>query len=324
MKRKYIPVGIVLWGIVTGFHRWGQIRMGNQQLHPDAAEVWYPVAKSVLSGTPLYTGAAVDNKPPLWEIVNLLVASTGHYVPVFQILIGLVNGVTAVLLYRYLRDEWSFHTGLVGAFLFFAFVFVINGTVVNVRSLTSMAVLGAFIVEQPFWTGLLLGTSGMISQFAIFALPGLAIYQYNDAESWTDLFLFGIGLVLVPVFSFLAVLAIWGKDSFLNAIFWSVGSASQYTAGISHAGQAQPSLLHNQVFYVGYLFNVSVKSAALLIPAAFLVAQYRRDGRIQWIVVLLLSMSLPLLIRSFPAYWMYPLPWLSMLSAIWYTRGHVK
>jgi len=85
-------------GLFGGLRRLARRSTGAVSLHPDVRLVWYELAHAVASGTPLYTGVAVDNKPPLFELLNVGAYLTGEYVLTLVLLVGLANGLGAVFL----------------------------------------------------------------------------------------------------------------------------------------------------------------------------------------------------------------------------------
>ncbi|MFB6186171.1 MAG: hypothetical protein ABEI86_04795, partial [Halobacteriaceae archaeon] len=61
--------------------RYAQVAVvGRAAMSNDVTERWLVVVQAVLhDGVPLYVPPAVDNKPPLFQYLNLLAGASGNY-----------------------------------------------------------------------------------------------------------------------------------------------------------------------------------------------------------------------------------------------------
>lgn len=130
-------------GLFGALRRLSRLAAGAADLHPDVRLVWYDLAREVAAGMPLYTGAAVDHKPPVFELLNVGAYLTGEYVLALLLVVGLANGAAAVLLWRVLAARGHPRVGALGALLFLLVLPLVDGTVGNVRSLAVAGLLFA-------------------------------------------------------------------------------------------------------------------------------------------------------------------------------------
>ncbi|WP_227377285.1 hypothetical protein [Haladaptatus halobius] len=99
-NRRLVDLALLGIGCSEALVRYLRILTAQTSPHPDMTTMWRPVAEAVLAGAPPYLTAPVDNKPPLFEYLNLAVAATNRYLVVFLLLVGLANGAVAYLLWR--------------------------------------------------------------------------------------------------------------------------------------------------------------------------------------------------------------------------------
>ena len=77
--------------VLQSLIKYVRYRSGNVALISDVTNIWKPLAFEVLSGTKLYAGletATWDNKPPLFEFLNIVIGMTGSYELVFWYVSG--------------------------------------------------------------------------------------------------------------------------------------------------------------------------------------------------------------------------------------------
>ncbi len=321
--------GFLLLGILETLNRYFRILSGERQPHIDVRCCWRPLANAVLAGQPIYIRPVVDNKPPLFELLNVAIASTGQYLFVFFVLIGVANAACAVLLWRICADRGATRVGLMAGLLFLTSVPATGGTVINVRSFAIAGILLALWVEHPLARGALVAGAGLFSQHAVFAIPVLAYdrLRYLDRDSglrWVARF--AGGGVAVVVASFALVDVIWGVQSLHGALYWSFGAAEKYTTN-----PVVPSVIGDTHRWMEALYRGIIKHLFLIVPATIVVrlaATERGANRVirstsaplVTATFLALSMSVPLLVRAYRAYWLYPLPFLALLASIGYQQ----
>lgn len=314
-------------GVAETAIRYLRVDIGQQTPHVDVRCCWRPLAEAVLAGTPIYIRPAIDNKPPLFEFLNIAVAATGEYLLVFYLVIGLVNGLAAVLLWRVCVQRGAPRIGLIAGLLFIATVPIVGGTVINVRSFAVAGILLSLAVSNPVGRGVAVGAACLFSQHAVFAIPILAYDRLrtldrDHAVRW--FVMFALGGISIVVATFGSVYVIWGAPSLFGAVKWSFLKAAQYTTN-----PVVPSLFGDTWEWGVALYLMMSKLFHLLIPAtliaSFTLTDWRRrfaalttNGLALMATLLALSLSVPLLIRAYRAYWLYPLPFLSLLASIGY------
>ncbi|MFH5797482.1 hypothetical protein [Haladaptatus sp. CMAA 1911] len=333
----FIVPGFLLVGILETLNRYFRILSGLQQPHVDVRCCWRPLANAVLAGKPMYVRPAVDNKPPLFELLNVAVAATGRYLLVFFVLIGIVNAFSAILLWRICAERNAPRVGLMAGLLFLTSVPATGGTVINVRSFAIAGILLALWFDHPLARGVTIAVAGLFSQHAVFAIPvlaydGLRYLERDDWVEWLATFVAG-GLGVVAV-SFGFVYLAWGPASFQGALYWSFGAAKKYTTN-----PVVPSLIGDTSRWLAALYRSTIKHLFLLVPAAAVVYQLLTERGSKRILrstnapvvtatLLAFSMTIPLFVRAYRAYWLYPLPFLALLASIGYqqlfTLGRVE
>lgn len=165
-------------GLFGGLRRLARLSTGTIRLYPDVRLVWYDFARAGASGTPVYTGAAVDSNPPLFQLLNVGASLTGEYVLTLVLLVGLVNGLTAVCLWQAAAVRGHSQTGALGALLFLLVLPLVDGTVFNVRSLAVAAILFAFATRPSVTRGAGVACAVCCSQHAVFVFPVVACDGY--------------------------------------------------------------------------------------------------------------------------------------------------
>lgn len=316
-----VPVAVLLVsiGVFEALVRFLRITIGSVSPHPDVTTTWRPVAIAALSGTPLYLGDAADNKPPLFEYLNLAVGLTDNYLLVFLVLVGLVNSAIAYLLWRTHAERGYHTTGITVGVVFLLAVPLVRGHAINVRTFMLAGVLLAVRFRSAVTAGIAIAGAGLMSQYAVVALPGVAIDRFRRLPrarwgNWLSRFTLvaGIGVSLC----YLSVYLVWGEPSLLASFRWSVKSAERYVF------EWTPSLWRGTTTWVRLHFSTLRRLSVLLVLGAVGAVSTVRgsalDGRRRTLneraIFFLGLLSLPLFVRPFRTYWMYPLPWLATLS----------
>lgn len=306
-------------GLFGGLHHLARLSTGAVSLHPDVRLVWYDLASVVANGTPLYTGAAVDNKPPLFELLNVGAYLTGEYVLTLVLLVGLANGLAAVFLWRTVSVRGYPRTGALAALLFLLTLPLVDGTVINVRSLAVAGLLFALATRSPAAGGVGVAVAVLCSQHAVFVCPVVAYDGYVRAgrsRQWLVRFA-GAGL-LVTTLAYGSVLVTWGWESLVGAVGATVGTAAPYLLSYG------PSVFVSTGTWGRHTLRMHLQLWVVLALALWglgrvLVAVRGRPWT-AWeaphlLVALLVTSSLPLVVRPFVTYWLYPLPAIAVLGA---------
>lgn len=316
-RPPFVIIGLFVLALSQSVEQLGRALIGRNDLWSDAANVWLPLAEHVASGNALYVGAAVDNKPPFWQYLNLAVFETGHYVAVFYLLVGLANALAAWLLYRWVSGFARRETAAVAALLFVAALPLLNGTIINVRSFALVFLLMAVQIRRASVQGALIAVAGLFSQYAVFGIPALLWYRHTIGRLNARQFVAfcGAGLLTVVV-SFLPLLW-WGVPSVVGGVEWS------FFAAESH-------LLENDVLnpwlapmdWAAKLAQVAEQMLYLLVPAALYTVRVM-TGRVQErsaidivLVGFVALYALSFGVKSLRYYWLLLLPFLAALAAL--------
>lgn len=322
---NFVVPTFVFLGLLQTMNRYLRISMGVQRPHTDVRCCWRPFAEGVLAGNPIYVRPVVDNKPPLFELLNVAVAATGRYLFVFLLLVGLANAAIGILVWRVGAQRSHSRAGLLAGVLFLASVPITGGMVVNVRSFAIAGILLSLTLSHPVARGVAVAAAGLFSQHAVFAIPAVAYDRIREFDRrrqlrWLGLYaLSGVGLVAA---SFAFVYAVWGWESLQGGLFWTFLVAGRYATN-----PTVPSLIGDtQGWFLQHYF-FSLRHLTVLIPAVIVgyVAATEADpkrfvrstnGLVLTAGLLALSMSVPLFVRAYRAYWLYPMPFLALLAAL--------
>jgi hypothetical protein len=304
-------------GLFIGVARLLRLEAGRASVHPDVRLVWRPLARAVAGGTALYTPGATDNKPPLFELLNLLAYLTDHYLVVLTLAVGLANGVAATCLWRACAVRGRVRIGGLGALLFLWTLPLVNGAAINVRSFTVALLLFGLVSRHPLVRGFAVGCALCVSQHAAFVVPVVAYDGYRCAGrslAWVGRFLGALAGAVLAAFG--TVLAVWGGASLAGAVHATVGSAGPYLLAYG------PSVWISTATWTLITLRMHLR---LWVVLAFAVwggwLTWRRATRASgWgpahlLLSLLVALSLPLVVRPFVTYWLYPLPVASVLAA---------
>ncbi len=321
LGKRVVTLGFLATSSMSALVRYLRIRLGSAAPHHDVQTTWRPISETVAAGTPLYTGEAIDNKPPLFEYLNLVVAVTDRYLLVFLLLVAVANAAIAVALWRFHARKERHLCGLLAGIFFLATVPLVHAHAINVRSFSLVAVLGAFAFSGPIKSGSALAVAGLFSQYSYLAIPVILHDHISEEENRHQIRLSGrfIGALVCGVgVGYASVSFIWGWQSLTGALYWSLGFARTYVFVWG------PSLWTNPGTWLAMHMSVAVWLTPLLALAsvgALTVARKARSSSNTRLwgsreLSLCLVFAIPLLIRSLPTYWLYPLPWLASLGAL--------
>lgn len=334
-RHRLVPVlfssFLLLLAVAEAVIRYLRIQIGTAELHPDVTINWYPLAEAVLSGTSLYVQGATDNKPPLFEFLNLIVALTGNYVAVFLLLVGLTNGLVAILLWRLFARSHHSTVGAFAACIFIMTVPLVKGHNINVRSFAILGILLAFTYNRAILRGGSVAGAALFSQYAFIIAPvvvldGIRSISRQQISQW--IFWFSVSVLGVGISSFSLVYFLWGWESLVGSLYWSIGVAERYFTVYG------PSLWVTTETWATYTLQNVTRLLPILLAATLGIIftlhtfnqyrnnetpsqKYQRQTQIQMRALgLTVLFGIFLFIRPLPTYWMYPLPWIAALAAV--------
>lgn len=310
------------------FLRMVRLALTPDRVFDDAFKRWIPIANEVFTGTPLYTADAIDNKPPLFQYLNLAVGATDVWFLWFAV-IGAANGLAAYLLYRWVaadRDRGGAE-GVVAALLFVAALPVVWGTYINARSPALPLVLLAVRSRRGWVSGASIAAAGLFTQYAALGIIPLVYRRMRgavrDRQAWRWLGAFVAAGLGTAALAYGSLFVVWGPASFVEGIQQTLTTA----VGELQHQQARNALVSPAGWIRGLAMRVRTLSY-LLLPAGFalgcrtlrLIAPRPRTGDTLpkgdgvlgvFAVVYLLALG----IKSLGYYWLLALPFLAALAA---------
>lgn len=193
-----------------------------------------------------------------------------------------------------------------------------DGTVVNVRSLAVAALLFALATCSSLTRGAGVACAVLCSQHAVFVLPVVAYDGYVRAgrsRPWLARFV-ATG-TLVTTLAYGTVLAVWGWPSLVGSVRVTVGTTAPYLLSYG------PSVFVSTGTWWRYTLRMHLQLWVVLALAVWGLGRVLlavrgypdRWGTPHLLVALLVSSSLPLVVRPFVTYWVYPLPAIAVLAA---------
>lgn len=320
-------VGIAtLWQAI----RYVRVTSGSSQMAVDAMIRWQPLAAAVLSGTPLYTGRATDNKPPLWQFQQVFAEWTGQYFTVNIVIIGLSNIAVALLIWHVLRTRTDSSVGGFFPALLYLFAVPMLATAIGNKNTAVLFVLMAVFLSPPLVAGVAFGIGGLFAQQAVLATPVIAwfIVRRHSEHRFRALAEFVAGGAATVLVAYGLVAILWGPQSAIRGFELASGLAGP------HAGEK-----------TYFLSGFGSDQALLVDPSGWLTAMYATVHNVYFLVVPALVgawwvlrqrlatggssvefrflavgalLSLSLLIRGFRNYWVLFLPSLGVMAAVGY------
>jgi len=290
----------------------------------NVVEVWHPFAKEVLAGGQLYL-AHWDNKPPLFQFVNLFAEFTGSYYLTFYGLLGLVNGLGVLLLWKVVEKYTTSGIGLIAAFLWLSMLPTVS-TQIDPRQFALLFILTSLTVDSPFLAGLSIATGGLFSQFTAFAIPGVLLirlgtsHDFDDAtSSLNHIAVFGIGAGLMVLSTYLSVALLWSTEAMITAIEYTIFDSGSYVDQYNERGL---SLFGDPIAWVYKEYRLLSErylemGGFLIGTLAILQGGARIDRTVGYgFVGIAIGLLLQTIVRTAPIYGVLWIPFTLVLAAI--------
>jgi hypothetical protein len=290
-----------LWSI----QRFVTIRFGDATVVHDG-QVWINVAQSALAGGELYL-VVPDNKPPLWQFINIFAEWSGQYALLMLTLVGIGNATLVFLAGYHFQREGRYSVAIVAA-LGCLLLLVPLVPFTNNKSLATMCLLLITITTSPLRGGLALGGALSIAQQTVFGVPAVLWFQYQRAN-WGLSEFSRMVAIAGGVFAsgYLIVAAIWGLDSLVAAISQTILVSTDYGAAASQF-QTTGGAFGETLVWWGRLIQRPLNNQVLFAVAgigAVSVALSWKDRSFidQFWLVYLVTLSTVLLLRAYRHYW---------------------
>lgn len=315
-KQGILALYLIVSGVQMAAYYVGKVVVQGD-LYFDAEAFWLPIARRLANGEILYV-TVHDNKPPLFYYLNQLVYASGYYAELFYAVIALANAAVAYLLFRWLERHGQFSAGVIAGGLYLAAMPLVNGTFINVRSLSMVFVMLAVLTTRPGHRGVYLAAGTLISQYTVFAIPVLlwdGLARTDRGWRWGGVYI--VAGLLTAAFLYLPLFLAWGEPAVVGGVREAFLSSGDYIVG--HADQYNP-YLHP----FSWLENLAMKALELgfvLVPAAAAVAASYVgvvERRQPFALAALLggSFLVTLGIRSLFYYWIPVVAFCSVVAAI--------
>jgi hypothetical protein len=270
------------------------------------ATVWREFAQSVLSGGEIYV-AYPDNKPPLWQLLNVFAEWTGEYSLVMLSLVGVGNALVVMVLFYLFYCEGKYTAAVIAA-AGCLLIIVPYVPWTNNKSLATALLLLATLSGSAVRGGALLGLSVSIAQQTLLGLPAVVWYQYRrgawsgrDTLHWciTGVMVFAAGYTLVGI--------VWGWASVVAAVDQTIFAVVGYGTGTSQFETTGGAFGETLVWWRRLTKRALKRKFILLLAGvgvASVVTNWKRRSLIeQFWTVYLISFAPIFLLRAYRHYW---------------------
>lgn len=336
MDRRDIPTGAGLTTIV-GLQTLGrflviEVISEDATWSWDLRNVWRPIARDVAGGTPLYVYPAVDNKPPLWELLNAALLSV---VPEggFVFAVGVGNLLLVGATYLLAKRRYGYWLGLFTALLLVTFLTRINGLRYQPHNFAAGLLVVGLLVSRSDVAGASFGAATMFTQYGGLAFPAFLLdLRRRDRLNNHSLRRFGTGVGLSLFLPFATVAVIWGLPALSGAVQWTFIQPVAYVfeggSSLSYLEtSADYSLFASPVQWGHRVARIVLENVVIFIPAmamSGIVVRRRPTTQETVYVTAGLSLLAPLIVRRFDHYWLFSAPFLCLLTAAFLHEVTVK
>ena len=256
--------------LVWTLARVGEIRYTADQMAADARDVWLPVGTEIAHGAVPYLPPAVDNKPPLWVVLQALAASTEADLLVMLLVTGAAHVLLALSIRRLATPIGGARVGTLAA-LVYVLGLPAFGLVTIADTTVAVALLAAAIAtHHARLSGILGGAAVLTSPWALLGAPAVVAY-YPRSRAWVRRAT--TTAVAVGVVTLGGLWLAYGPDSALNAIRYSVGLGDAYWT--SNQALHRRSLLYAPEQWAATMGSLARTTAIIAVPAMIGLLQCR-------------------------------------------------
>jgi hypothetical protein len=212
----------------------------------------------------------------------------------------------------------------------------VNSHAVNARSFTLVGVLLAFRRRRVTTCGLTVAAAGLLSQYGVLAVPGVLYGRFaSDSADSTERrsrwkLRWGVQFVGVAV-GYASAFLVWGEAAFVASLDRNLWAMRRYvvewTPSLRNGTETWVALHRRTALRLWHLLSLGAIGVLVTVRRGFGVG-WKSGTPEQRALAFAASFSLPLFVRPFPTYWMYPLPWLTTLLAVgffavvrWFARS---
>lgn len=278
------------------------------------AERFHQMARMIINGFTPYV-SFVDPKPPLLffavAIMDLVEPPGSLDLPVITI----INIICAILVFYIGNKDYGYISGFSAGFLYLIVAAFVQGYFLFSEQFSVMFLLLAFISTrntQYIFAGIFVGLAFGFKQYALLGI--IPPFYLMRAQGETRYYILVIPAVATVFSSFFGLLAIYGSDTMVSALYWTFGIAPAYIG-------AQP-IADIPNYYADNLFSYAIcliSSLFIVLPVVLFsgASLIRRGLRSpsEWAIFLFATLlSGTLLIRQYLHYWILILPFLLLLA----------
>jgi hypothetical protein len=329
IRRFKWPFVFLLTGLGFGLGRYGDLTWGNVAPNPDVVRMFYPIAEAVATGGSLYGPGLGDNKPSGWQLLNVAAYLTGEYTLTMLVVVGVANGLTAILLWRWLDEAGAEGVAVVASILFLLALPLVGGHHINSRPLMVTAVVLGFLAKTPVRRGSAVAVAALFNAYAAaFVIVFLWLVWRTASTPQRAAVRYLATGAFVGVAAFALVGGLWGVDSAAAALHWSYGfplfdgvatSAIHSDAVVPDSYLADVWLFSEPGRWFAYARAPLFELFALFALAAVgWIHRDRLSGRQlphRPMIVGGVAALGPLLVRAYEQYWIPVLPFVAVFAA---------
>lgn len=278
---------------------------------------WIPLGKAALAGEQIYTSAAI-NKPPIFQLLNIIATWTGHYRLIFVLLISTVNFLSAVIVYKLCKRYINVRVGFVAGLLYLSGAYHLNIFIINSRQFSVLFILLSFYATAAWSRALSISIAGLFTQFSIFAIPAL-LYEDYRRERFTSIHVISfisVGL-FVLVISYGLIAIFWEPETAFRAFRFTFLRVLEYSEERATSGDTAwanfDKWLLRSYYQTIHLAVIAVFTVGYLVKGFY----YKHTGNIFLDVSILsgLLLSASTMFRLHFWNYIFPLPFFAIVSS---------
>jgi len=278
------------------------------------ADRFHQMARMIINGFAPYVSFS-DPKPPLLYFVVAAMDLTRPAGLLDIPVITAINIACALLIFYIGNKDYGYISGFSAGFLYLVVAAFTQGYFLFSEQFAVMFLLLAFIAarkSQYVFAGICIGLAFGFKQYAILGLIPLLCLMWMQGDR-------RIHYLVVPAFlvglsSFVVLLAAYGNDTIVGALYWTFGVAPAYIGGQPIA--EIPSYQTNNLFSysINLISSIFIVLPVVLFSGASVIRRGLRSPSERAILIFIIVLSGTLLIRQYLHYWILLLPFLVLLA----------
>jgi hypothetical protein len=278
------------------------------------AERFHQMARMIINGFTPYV-SFVDPKPPLLFFVVAIMDLVEPPGSLDLSVITMINIICAILVFYIGNKDYGYVSGFSAGFLYLVVSAFVQGYFLFSEQFSVLFLLLAFISTrntQYIFAGIFVGLAFGFKQYAILGI--IPLFYLMRAQGENRYYNLVIPAIATGFSSFFGLLAVYGSDTMVSALYWTFGVAPAYVSG--HTITEIPSYQTNNLFsYSVYLISsIFIVLPVVLFSGASVIRRGLRSPSEWTIFLFAILLSGTLLIRQYLHYWILILPFLLLLA----------